>query len=157
MSPNQARNLKLAAALVLLLGAGVWAFAQFRATQPDATVNNGVNSAMGGPPPEAANAMRKMMDLRRERDDGERFDREAAREAMAEVLTPEEQEAMREGWQRMRERRQQIRTALGPEESRLFGQKIRTRIRQMMARDGFGPPRPRSEGPPDSPNEEAPE
>lgn len=153
MPPTIRRNLTVFTALVLMLAAVGWAVAQYRATQPDASINNGVNSAMGGPPPEAARAMRKLMEARRERSEGPSppsegrgFDREAARAAMAEILTPEEQEAMREGMQRMRAQRQKVRDALGPEESRQFGRKIRDRIRQIMRRDGFGPPRRRPEG-----------
>lgn len=146
MSRQTRRNLLAAASVILMLFALSWAWAQYRATQPDPSLDNGVHSAIPGPPPGAAAAMRKMMEARRARGEGlptpppdGRFDAERARAAMAEVLTPEEQQAMRDGMQRMMEQRRKVQAALGPEESRQFEQKMRTRIRQFMQQNTAGP------------------
>ncbi len=51
---------------------------------------------------------------------------------MAEILTPEEQEEMREGMKEMMARREKVRKALGPEEAAAFERKVRVRMRQFM-------------------------
>lgn len=151
MSRTTRRNLMGFASVLLTLLAISWAYAQFRAAQPDASMDNGLHSTIPGPPPEAAAAMRKMMEARRARGEGMptpppngQFDPEQARAAMAEVLTPEEQQAMRDGMQRMMEQRRKVQAALGPEESRQFDQKMRTRIRQFMQQQPNVPPPPAS-------------
>lgn len=140
MSPQSRRNLFAIVAIVLALGTVAWAFGKVLDSRPGPAVDNGLHSTIPGPPPEAMKAMRKMMDARMASGqplpepprEGQPFDPERARAAMAGVLSAEEQDAMREGMKDMMAQREKIRKTLSPEDARDFESKMRVRIRQFM-------------------------
>lgn len=153
MSQTTKRNLLVFASLLMMVFAISYAWAQIRGARPDASMDNGLHSAMPSMPPESASAMRKIRNHFQQQGqpmptppaDMKDVDPERAREFLAQVLTPEEQKAMQEGMRNMMEQRKKVHAALGPQEARQFEGKMRTRIRQFMQQQNNTPPPPPGE------------
>lgn len=142
MASSNKRNVALVSALLAAMVAVVWAGGKYREFTPNPSVDNGVNSTIPGPPPEAARVMRRIVETRQANgqsmpvppESPEKIDPATAME-IASMLTDEEKQIMRQNAQRMMEQRKKVHEALGPQEAPAFEAKMRVRITQAMSQN----------------------
>lgn len=146
MEENSGKMVKLAGALVLLIGAIGWAVSKTNSLKPDESINNGVNSTVPLPPAAAMQAMNKMEkegrmpvpDKWSDRDMSDPENQEAARKEMEQKMTDEEKAAMREAMRDMSKKMTTMRSMLGPEQTRQMNQVMRERMQAMRGQRGGG-------------------